>query len=612
MKNKFNKMLSLFLTIALTIYSLFIPLLQVKANGNYMAKITGNQVAFRSEANTNKKSNVYEYLYSGDKITVTNDQTNEYTDCSAGWYAISYNGNNGYVCSKYISTDLSDFYGRPWTTPKKSIMGGAKFISNSYVNNGQYTAYLEHFNVNPASTSETFNHAYQTDIEAAASFAVNEQRALWKNENTKNLPLTFTIPIFNNMADNYLCADCSKHPKITPEDKLTAAEYVAKTNDTEYEKYLDSQKFPESYKVYLRQLHIEHSNWIFKSLDTTYDFDKAATIFANGTWNAINSSWATDAICYNNKCADYPIENGWGYAASKDAIAYYLDPRNFLTETYVFEFMNLNNDESYSESTINSVLANSFMADMDIIDNQTYASIFLEAGKTYGVNPLYLAAHTLIEIGSKGTQSAATGSQFTYNGVTYSGLFNFLSVGASSGSYSGLVYASGGYCTICANYVIPTNNSNTNNDNSSNTNTTTNTNTTLPVNVVNYVTSLNNIGASLNGSYVKGFGIGTAISTLKNKDSNVNYSTNDIIATGTLLSFADGSSYTAVIYGDLTGDGKINSADLLKMRQYLLGATTLSGAYNEAANIVGSGNINSANLLKLRQYLLGNSDISQN
>ena len=75
--------------------------------------------------------------------------------------------------------------------------------------------------------------------------------------------------------------------------------------------------------------------------------------------------------------------------------------------------------------------------------------------------------------------------------------------------------------------------------------------------------------------------------------------------------YKNGVIHNVVVYGDLTGDGIINSADLLRMRQYLLGQVKLSGAYLESAKANHGSGVNSADLLKLRQHLLGTSHISQ-
>ena len=121
---------------------------------------------------------------------------------------------------------------------------------------------------------------------------------------------------------------------------------------------------------------------------------------------------------------------------------------------------------------------------------------------------------------------------------------------------------------------------------------------------------------------IYGISPGTSVETIKSNltntggiititDANGNIKETGNIGTGDKVNITSGiiETLNILIKGDLTGDGLINSADLLRMRQHLLG-TRLSGIYEQAA-YMEYNTINSANLLKIRQYLLGQTDIAQ-
>lgn len=113
-------------------------------------------------------------------------------------------------------------------------------------------------------------------------------------------------------------------------------------------------------------------------------------------------------------------------------------------------------------------------------------------------------------------------------------------------------------------------------------------------------------GYNVGNNYVSKFTVGDSIATIKNKLGNdvIIETDKEIIATGAVIKKGN-ESYTVVIKGDLTGDGKINSGDLLQMRKYLLEEVNLVGAYKESGIIESNNEIKSLDLLRLRQYLLG-------
>lgn len=148
---------------------------------------------------------------------------------------------------------------------------------------------------------------------------------------------------------------------------------------------------------------------------------------------------------------------------------------------------------------------------------------------------------------------------------------------------------------------------------------------TKPLSVSNIVS---NADLVTDGTYLSGIALNTTGTDLSNKlklqGKNINVNvitssgqekTSGIVSTGDKVTIKSGEEtkiYKVVIYGDLNGDGIINSADLLKLRQHLIGTKKLSSEYFVAANLTKNDNtLNSADLLKLRQHLIGTNKIVQ-
>lgn len=120
---------------------------------------------------------------------------------------------------------------------------------------------------------------------------------------------------------------------------------VSYTTDPQFEAYMTSQGFPESYKESLRVLHAEFPSWIFQVQNTGLDWNDAVNnesiVGANLVSTNSLSSWkSTEYGAYDWKTGKWTGFDGASWvAASRDIVSYYMDPRNFLNEIYVFQFL---------------------------------------------------------------------------------------------------------------------------------------------------------------------------------------------------------------------------------------------------------------------------------
>lgn len=167
--------------------------------------------------------------------------------------------------------------------------------------------------------------------------------------------------------------------------------YIEKTNLVTT---FDESKYP-GYKESIEKLAKEHPNWNFVYLKTNLKFNDAVKGEAEvHSRNLVEISHSGEWIC--SVCGTKLYDSGW-YCASEKAIAYYLDPRNFLDGINIFQFEDVNVylDEACTLDGIKSKVDGSFL--------QNYANDIENASRNTNVNPYYIISRLFQEQGKNGT-----------------------------------------------------------------------------------------------------------------------------------------------------------------------------------------------------------------
>ena len=240
---------------------------------------------------------------------------------------------------------------------------------------------------------------------------------------------------------------CTSYVNVVDNKEVSSSE-IAKMTDAEFEDYLIAEGFPTSYFQKLKALHKSHPNWVFKGVKSKYTWANALSqqnqngrslyqVNSNGVKNGLQGYLNTDSAYYNYSTDKFVAKDGstW-FQASSQTIAYYMDPRNFLTESGIFMFEDLTYYKSYQNNDlIKKILYTDFYKD--------FIKYYIEAAEKHNVSPVYLSALSRQEVGLD-SSTATSGKAGEYNGVNYNGYYNFYNIGASSGKnpvYNGLAYA---------------------------------------------------------------------------------------------------------------------------------------------------------------------------
>lgn len=262
--------------------------------------------------------------------------------------------------------------------------------------------------------------------------------------------------------------------KITPltQEQLILADYddsvvvdmadvrailKAVTVGEDFEENLYKAGFPASYVETLVELHNKYPEWEFKPFITDLTWEEAV----NGEHTPHNKQLIEKSVdsylkCDCEKCDGVIQEASSWVSASKAAVEYYLDPRNFLDEKQIFQFESTAYSDTHTINGVEAILDGTWMKDSYItyfdaegkevtyLDSNSkkvkYSEAIMTAAKDSKMSAYYLASKIVQEVGSSKASYAGGSSG---KNAPYYGIYNYYNIGAYTGAGDGLNWANG-------------------------------------------------------------------------------------------------------------------------------------------------------------------------
>ena len=241
---------------------------------------------------------------------------------------------------------------------------------------------------------------------------------------------------YNGIDTGYVCGD---HVEVV---RSYSTDDVAPQTACEVE--MNNLGFPSSYWGGLCSLKEKYPNWQFVALQTGIDWSYAVERESScgKSYIQTDNEQYMDRSCNNQ----YGWDSSWKNASQK-AVAYYMDPRNFLSDRFIFQFEYLKYSsllESYYPNSVRGIIQNANFYTYHANLGNDLGTILNNVGKSVDISPTFLASRILQELGS------STSLYNLYGGVYpgFEGYYNFYNYGVSDDcattngtTYCGLNYA---------------------------------------------------------------------------------------------------------------------------------------------------------------------------
>ena len=186
-----------------------------------------------------------------------------------------------------------------------------------------------------------------------------------------------------------------------------------------------SDSFPASYQSYINRLKSSHPNWNIKAFYTHLDWNTVLNSESKGTYSRVQNSAYGDAWKRTEAANDSSYNAAGFVLASRAAVAYTLDPRNFLTDEGIFQFRVIDKDvASDTETAVKEVAHSTPMYTND------YASIIKKVGNDKNIAPTFIISRIRQETGCDTVNNGSINGKNS----KYPGYYNFFNIGARDGN----------------------------------------------------------------------------------------------------------------------------------------------------------------------------------
>lgn len=488
-----------------------------------------------------------------------------------GYYNFLNVNASGNGSSTIIKNALEYAKKKGWDTPVKAIEGGAEFLAKSYIQYGQNTLYLQKFDVDD-SDGDLYWHQYQQNVAAAKTECVDIMQSYKEIDENLNLPFNFVIPVFEDMPE-------TKSPMPGTESIVTQNIEITDSSVVVYKSKDKSSTKLATLKKGEKVLRIEIDD------NKTNGYKWSKVVLSNGKKGyVITEGFKVIADVTNCNIEAVAIEPGNvrnGPGTSDTEVLLTLTEGQRVT---IIEKGKYNNLDGYNWSRI--VLADGtqgyvvarYLEEVDSNTGSTESGaeivkVVCNGGLTLrkepGTSSSILGYIDKGEYLTRIEKNSANKNGYIWDKVvTDSGTTGYVARGDDDEDYIQVVgsnVSGKGFETSGSNLVCEPD------------------------------VTVSNITSKLSGAVVK--------------DAKGKKVTSGNIGTGYTIEY-DGEKYTVVKLGDVDSDARTTSADYVKIKNYIMGKSSLSNVQKQGADVDQDGKTTSADYVRLKNYIMGKANIT--